>query len=382
VELLIVIGIIAILLSIVLPSIAKARTAAQSAACLANLRNIGQAMILYAMENHGYIPGSGNTSGRHLWKTVGNPVTGAVSANAAWNIETNSPGPNECNDYIFPLANVMGLTELTAGNSGTERFKRYVRAPEFQCPARRQFTSDRENGSSDVGVQPALSYLTALSFLCVPWETYSVTGPGGNGLEGNVTALPPPTAAYVGWTLPAGYVPKIIKVGQASEKIYMADGVKRIRYASSAGSGITGPRYVVSQDPGETTTDRTVFSDHGAFYGASAAYLRQAVPGNATLKPAIDGRIFSYPHGATEGFRPPGSYRLNALFFDGHAESLDDRAAANPALWLPKGTHLNRPSNGAGGSNIMAGVKVVWTDVREQYTGQADWPVGSYWEVP
>jgi type II secretory pathway pseudopilin PulG len=54
VELLVVIGIIAIMLSILLPTLAGARQRAQSVACLSNLRQIGQSAIIYATENKGY----------------------------------------------------------------------------------------------------------------------------------------------------------------------------------------------------------------------------------------------------------------------------------------------------------------------------------------
>src|SRR2546423_733990 len=56
VELLVVIGIIALLLSILLPSLSRARETANRVKCGSNLRQIGQAMMLYANENQGAYP--------------------------------------------------------------------------------------------------------------------------------------------------------------------------------------------------------------------------------------------------------------------------------------------------------------------------------------
>lgn len=56
VELLVVIGIIALLISILLPSLSKARKSAMKIKCLANLKQIGSAFALYTNENRGSFP--------------------------------------------------------------------------------------------------------------------------------------------------------------------------------------------------------------------------------------------------------------------------------------------------------------------------------------
>ena len=59
IELLVVIGIIATLISILLPTVRRARQSAETAACLSNLRQIGMAFHVYANENKGWLPSPG-----------------------------------------------------------------------------------------------------------------------------------------------------------------------------------------------------------------------------------------------------------------------------------------------------------------------------------
>jgi prepilin-type N-terminal cleavage/methylation domain-containing protein/prepilin-type processing-associated H-X9-DG protein len=56
VELLVVVGIIAVLLAILLPAMNKAREGARAVACASNLRQIGMGMMMYANENRQKLP--------------------------------------------------------------------------------------------------------------------------------------------------------------------------------------------------------------------------------------------------------------------------------------------------------------------------------------
>jgi len=72
VELLVVIGIIAVLVAILLPSLNKARRAAQTTACLSNLRQVAMAVHQYAAQFKGALPyhisGQASTDLAQTWR--------------------------------------------------------------------------------------------------------------------------------------------------------------------------------------------------------------------------------------------------------------------------------------------------------------------------
>ena len=71
VELLVVVGIIALLSSILLPSLNKAREASRSVKCMSNLRQLSQATLMFVNDHKGKMPGRGANT------LIADPTTGA-----------------------------------------------------------------------------------------------------------------------------------------------------------------------------------------------------------------------------------------------------------------------------------------------------------------
>jgi prepilin-type N-terminal cleavage/methylation domain-containing protein/prepilin-type processing-associated H-X9-DG protein len=90
VELLVVIGIIALLISILMPALSKARAASQETVCTNNLRQLCLGMQLYADSNQGFVAldgGTGDASGKEsiTLATVGTTSAGkSVTASLCW----------------------------------------------------------------------------------------------------------------------------------------------------------------------------------------------------------------------------------------------------------------------------------------------------------
>jgi len=100
VELLVVIGIIALLIAILLPALQKARAAAQTAACLSNLRQLDQAWLAYCNDNKGR-----TFMYYQYYNGYLNLANDSMFASGAW--------PGECAPYLGVHINYGNITPKT-----------------------------------------------------------------------------------------------------------------------------------------------------------------------------------------------------------------------------------------------------------------------------
>ena len=121
VELLVVIAIIALLISILMPALGKARAAARTLRCAANLRQLGVVANLYASDNQGRIPETGASSPAFERMWFGHFLTylspsKPIASEGAFPIPTGPvgfPAIYRCPDML-PSMNWVVLTEQQA----------------------------------------------------------------------------------------------------------------------------------------------------------------------------------------------------------------------------------------------------------------------------
>jgi prepilin-type N-terminal cleavage/methylation domain-containing protein/prepilin-type processing-associated H-X9-DG protein len=136
VELLVVIGIIAILIAILMPALSRARRAAVEAQCQNNVRQWCMGLMMYCDENQGFIPvdgGDGSTSVK-----VGDVTAGTLNLHLAWydsslwwnaippmlkiddywtmQSQNRVPGPHSNSVFVCPMAAEGNATPLDLAN--------------------------------------------------------------------------------------------------------------------------------------------------------------------------------------------------------------------------------------------------------------------------
>jgi prepilin-type processing-associated H-X9-DG protein len=145
VELLVVIGIIALLISILLPALSGAQQRAYRLKCSSNLRQIGQGLLLYANDNRGVYP-----------RTPANTGTGFTCFTGAAAIDPfgpDGPNPNDVSAALFLLVRNCDLNpEVFTCPSANQEKDTLNNQPSSK---RSNFTSERNLSYSYANPYPA-----------------------------------------------------------------------------------------------------------------------------------------------------------------------------------------------------------------------------------
>lgn len=320
VELLVSISIISLLISLLLPSLSGAREQAKLVKCMAQQRQIGQAVQQYMSEQDGWLPGSPGTTGSSL---LGMPTPLPGDAE-------NTPGTAvTLHDWAGPLAAVqMGVQDRTKKRS--TRLRELTEGV-FACPSNnyesRPWYAGELGDHGEFKKQPMVSYNTLRVFTY--WHPANRNAPFRHiGL----TLFPWSSATPEDddFQVSLGYAPRIEYVGTPANKVFLADGA----------------RFTSQETPGEGEYR----SDHDITWGAPddpSAHDRYGGPfsdGGPTIR-HIWARSFHTDQAPksiqrkTYRHSSKSSLGLVAMFMDGHCQYMtESETRFPPDPWFPKGT--------------------------------------------
>jgi len=347
IELLVVVAIIALLISILLPSLTCAREKARAAKCGVLLKQFGTGMATYFTEYNDWIPGV-NTSG------AATEIAGRGQDVTALR-KPYVPAQNY--DWMSPILRYD--TEL--GNSRAERFRTLIN--EYGCPSFRGLTidflwpqgvsdsADRADFTDDIIQDYApLSYLMPAHFQWWGQDFDGTIIASGLTSMGRLITVEARVAGDFVARHEGSYQSRLGLVGPTARKIAVADGMRYLTMEDDIDFDITPHADWFG-----------AFASNGAWWCGSQAYGVKSGSANWDGTPVSSGNpdwpsaqgrglIWSYRHGCghgariTEGVRDNGG-EINALFFDGHVARLDDHASRRIEFWYPTGS-IAQPGEG------------------------------------
>lgn len=308
VELLVVIAVIAILIGVLLPSLASARQVAQSMIGLNNNRQLSIAQAAFAASNENNVAGPQST-GVKIWaSTNGSLVEGSTGADV----------PTQTFDWMSPLFG----TELGLSPNRAERsWQLWER---FLCPRATAQSSlfgsagDMEDFREIHEKTPyrQQSYIAPLSFLWSQVLPSRLREPGVGPLPSSNLFRNPVTVNQT-------YRPRTDQIDRPDGKVMSCDGT---RYLTSSGGLIGGSTLALDFDVSPRAVTYGTFTTSGPIFHNSVAYGRNSPQTNgSTLNVDLSMRYFDH--------------EMHVSFWDGHAERINStRAWGDVAIWYPSGS--------------------------------------------
>lgn len=310
IELLVVVAIIALLIGILLPSIAGARRAAWQISGANIQRQLALGAQMYASESRDYIPGI-NSSGLKPF----NAQFGTMSQYLD-DANRDSSLPTQAYDWITP--------SMSDGDLPLNRVERLVYIlSQWRDPAMNQTvvpysgggpgTSDAVAWVNSTGKQPfGTSFLMPASFQWAGWTGTPPPMENGKFLQLNNPFINP-------FTVPSHYKPRVSSIELTAKKVCVADG---FRYHDGAILDID--MGVVGGNSQQTIYQS--FTSSGPIYHQSTEY---GIAGSGN---------------PSDGAQIPLSYRhngkMNVTFWDMHSELLSIKESRDPVYWYPSGSRF------------------------------------------
>lgn len=311
IELLVVVAIIALLIGVLLPSLAGARRAAWQISGANIQRQLALGSQMYASENRGYFPGI-NSSGLKAHNTG----LGIGVAEYLDKANQDASMPTQNYDWITP--------SVSADDLPLNRVHRMAYIfDKFRDPAMSQTVVPYTGGSAGHGTSDAVAWVAAnpgrtlygTSFLMpayFQWAGRSGFGTpidyrdsSGAYIQQNAPFLNP-------FSVPDSYKPRMDAIQLSSEKVCVADG-----FRFHAGS-------LIDIDMGINADIYGSFASSSPCFVRSRAYSRATDPGSSNVAGGAQIPL-SYRHNG----------RMNVTFWDMHGDSLTDTESRNPIHWFP-----------------------------------------------
>ncbi|MCK4660312.1 MAG: prepilin-type N-terminal cleavage/methylation domain-containing protein [Phycisphaerae bacterium] len=321
VELLVVISIIALLISILLPSLKKAREQAKLVKCMAHLGGLSKGNQVYGAEWNGWFLGSPVTTGQQFYpKYAGSPpnrVDMPLDVVQIW-------------DWAGPIA----AQDMDLHWNREERWRKTLVTGKFDCPSNHYiavpYDDSKTRGAQSAGTGSGTTSASRPSVTATFQPQHMVSYNTSRALM-TISAVGP-DARYYNPQIPDGiydpkihpdhpenpYVPRIDRMLNPSEKIFLADSA---RFTTPDGD-INYAYNWEGRCGGAFSTEAPTSLD---------AYIRSY--NRSAAKPQFAKYTYRHPMGNALG--------LAVTYFDGHAASMTETKSRWPDPWWPKDTYIH-----------------------------------------